>query len=109
MKRCRVLLDCFALEVDIVPPYPSQVHHAQPERRPWEGREGEFTYTRILQGAVTRGRGVHECFAEFIQVLWSNKIYSRSPAEPASEGVLLPPTGMEVSTAIISARMSRTG
>jgi hypothetical protein len=35
--------------------------------------------------------------------------YSRSPAEPDSEGVLLPPTGMDVSTAIISARMSRTG
>jgi hypothetical protein len=37
------------------------------------------------------------------------KNYSRSPAEPLSEGVLLPPTGIEVSTAIISARMSRTG
>ena len=31
------------------------------------------------------------------------------PAEPASEGALLPPTGMLVSTAIISARMSSTG
>jgi hypothetical protein len=37
------------------------------------------------------------------------RFYSRSPADPLSEGVLLPPTGIEVSTAIISARMSSTG
>jgi hypothetical protein len=37
-------------------------------------------------------------------------VYSRSPADPSSDGVLLPPlTGIEVSTAIISARMSSTG
>jgi hypothetical protein len=36
-------------------------------------------------------------------------VYSRSPADPLSDGVLLPPTGIDVSTAIISARMSRTG
>lgn len=36
-------------------------------------------------------------------------VYSRSPADPDSDAVLLPPTGMLVSTAIISARMSRTG
>jgi hypothetical protein len=47
--------------------------------------------------------------AELIEVLSSKGIYSRSPASPASDGVLLPPTGIEVSTAIISARMSRTG
>lgn len=36
-------------------------------------------------------------------------VYSRSPADPLSDGVLLPPTGIDVSTAIISARMSSTG
>lgn len=38
-----------------------------------------------------------------------SRIYSRSAADPASEVDLLPPTGMLVSTAIISARISRTG
>lgn len=37
------------------------------------------------------------------------RIYSIPPAEPASEGVLLPCMGMLVSTAIISARISSTG
>jgi hypothetical protein len=39
----------------------------------------------------------------------ARKFYSRSPADPLSDGVLLPPTGIDVSTAIISARMSSTG
>jgi hypothetical protein len=45
----------------------------------------------------------------FILMCLFSCLYSRSPAEPASDGVLLPPTGIDVSTAIISARMSRTG
>lgn len=48
-------------------------------------------------GGMMVGRAVRGCC-----------IYSMPPVEPASEGALLP-TGMLVSTAIISARMSRTG
>jgi hypothetical protein len=47
--------------------------------------------------------------ARLWQKLERRYFYSRSPADPLSDGVLLPPTGIDVSTAIISARMSSTG
>lgn len=57
--------------------------------------------------AVVGESWVHECSLGAKE--WGEVVYSRSPADPLSDGVLLPPTGIDVSTAIISARMSSTG
>jgi hypothetical protein len=84
MERCRVLFGLYALEAHIYAnARPSQMDHAQPERRPWNrpDRADADTCTRILQGVVIRWSGVQKC------VLNSSKCYrlftrGRLPSQP---------------------------